>query len=72
MSNPIRKNPEVIKAISLTIVRGTGKNSRSPIREVVQLFTLEGEYLGENDPIICDICRNCDGVIIGGCGSDHK
>jgi len=62
-------NPEVIQVIKTIIERGDGEVT--PFREVVQLHDFDGNFIGENDPTICDVCKR-EGRIISGCTSSHK
>jgi hypothetical protein len=65
-----RENPKVKPVIILTVERGGGKDG-NPLRVVRQIFTLDGIFLGEDDPMICEICKKT-GIIEMHCTSDHK
>ena len=44
------RSPRVMQVIQLRICRGKGIEG-DPCREVVQIYTLDGELIAENDPI---------------------
>ena len=42
-------NPHVIQVIQTSICKGAG-TTEDPCRSATQYFTLDGEFLAENDP----------------------
>jgi hypothetical protein len=70
----ITENPTIQEVIVLKIRRGKSEKHR----EVTQVFSKSGDFLGENDPAVCAMRpeklskRDFDGNITSFCGSDHK
>lgn len=54
--------PRVIQVIEVETTRGTGETPADMCRIVRQYFTLDGEFLAENDPIPSGIRIQAEGV----------
>ena len=64
-----KETPQVIQVIKTVIPRGDGKATR--FRWVKQFHDFEGNFLGEDDPAICELCKK-KGLIYSECSSSHK
>lgn len=68
-------DPKVIQVIRTQVWRGAlsneGPEFKHTRRLVTQFHSLDGKYLGEGDPAVCEICRKCGSLALF-CTSDHK
>ena len=69
-------DPKVIQIIRTRIWRGeinySGKGPHQGTRRLVtQFHSLDGKYLGEGDPAVCEICRQSGDIALF-CTSSHK
>ena len=68
-------DPKVIQVIRTRIWRGAlsneGPHFKNTRRLVIQFHSLDGKYLGEGDPAVCEICRQTGSIALF-CTSDHK